>query len=114
LADQQTNLAKLESILPGYTAGLDAATLGARVGFRPVSPDRLPLVGAVPTDTPGASLATRARHPGLYMISGFGSRGLTWATLAGELLASRIEGEPLPIEYELVKATDPARFLFRK
>jgi tRNA 5-methylaminomethyl-2-thiouridine biosynthesis bifunctional protein len=114
LADQQTNLAKLESILPGYTAGLDAAALGARVGFRPVSPDRLPLIGAVPTATPGASLAAQAHHPGLYMISGFGSRGLTWAALAGELLASLIEGEPLPLERELVDATNPGRFLLRR
>ncbi|MDR2015701.1 MAG: bifunctional tRNA (5-methylaminomethyl-2-thiouridine)(34)-methyltransferase MnmD/FAD-dependent 5-carboxymethylaminomethyl-2-thiouridine(34) oxidoreductase MnmC [Azoarcus sp.] len=114
LGDQQMNLAKLESILPGYTAGLDAAMLGARVSFRPVSTDRLPLAGAVPTATQGVPLAAQARHPGLYMISGFGSRGLAWAALMGELLASRIEGEPLPIERELADATDPGRFLLRR
>jgi tRNA 5-methylaminomethyl-2-thiouridine biosynthesis bifunctional protein len=113
LSDQQGNLDKLEAILPGYTAELEIATLGARVGFRPVSPDRLPLVGAVPAAAPGA-LTTRSRHPGLYMISGFGSRGLVWAGLAGELLASQIEGEPLPIERDLVWAMDPGRFLSRR
>jgi tRNA 5-methylaminomethyl-2-thiouridine biosynthesis bifunctional protein len=114
LADQQANLARLESILPGYTVGLDATLLGARVGFRPVSPDRLPLIGAVPTITPDASLAAQACLPRLYMISGFGSRGLTWAALAGELLASLIEDEPLPLERELVDATNPGRFLLRR
>jgi tRNA 5-methylaminomethyl-2-thiouridine biosynthesis bifunctional protein len=48
------------------------------------------------------------------MISGFGSRGLTWAALAGELLASLIEGEPLPLERELVDATDSRRFILRR
>lgn len=103
LTDQQANLAKLDSILPGYTSGLDAALLSARVGFRPVSPDRLPLVGAVPIDK-------QSCHPGLYVLSGFGARGLAWATLTGELLASRIEGEPLPLERELAEAMNPRRF----
>ncbi|MCL2162190.1 MAG: bifunctional tRNA (5-methylaminomethyl-2-thiouridine)(34)-methyltransferase MnmD/FAD-dependent 5-carboxymethylaminomethyl-2-thiouridine(34) oxidoreductase MnmC [Betaproteobacteria bacterium] len=106
LADQQANLAKLESILPGYTERLDVDALGARVGFRPVSPDRLPLVGAIPVD--GQSC-----HPGLYILSGFGARGLAWAALTGELLASQIEGEPLPLERELVDAMNPGRFLGR-
>ncbi|MDR2092394.1 MAG: bifunctional tRNA (5-methylaminomethyl-2-thiouridine)(34)-methyltransferase MnmD/FAD-dependent 5-carboxymethylaminomethyl-2-thiouridine(34) oxidoreductase MnmC [Azoarcus sp.] len=116
LTDQQANLARLEAILPGYTAGLDAAALGARVGFRPVSPDRLPMVGAIPAvkaAAPPASLATLPRHDGLYAISGFGARGLAWAMLVGETLASRIAGDPLPLERELVEAMDPARFLLR-
>jgi tRNA 5-methylaminomethyl-2-thiouridine biosynthesis bifunctional protein len=103
LIDQQTNLAKLESLLPGYAKGLAAHTLGARVGFRPVSPDRLPLVGAVPIDR-------QSCHSGLYILSGFGARGLAWAALTGELLASRIEGEPLPLERELADAMTPGRF----
>jgi tRNA 5-methylaminomethyl-2-thiouridine biosynthesis bifunctional protein len=117
LADQQENLAKLEGLLPGYTAGLDAAALGARVGFRPVSPDRLPLVGAVPSvcvAESSDSFTTLPRHPGLYVISGFGARGLVWSTLAGELLASQLESEPLPLERELLEAMNPGRFLLRK
>ncbi|MCL1861044.1 MAG: bifunctional tRNA (5-methylaminomethyl-2-thiouridine)(34)-methyltransferase MnmD/FAD-dependent 5-carboxymethylaminomethyl-2-thiouridine(34) oxidoreductase MnmC [Proteobacteria bacterium] len=104
LIDQRANLAKLESILPGYTKGLKVNTLGARVGFRPVSPDRLPLAGAMPID--GLSC-----HPGLYILSGFGARGLAWAALTGEMLASRIEDEPLPLERDLVDAMSPGRFL---
>jgi tRNA 5-methylaminomethyl-2-thiouridine biosynthesis bifunctional protein len=117
LADQQANLAKLEALLPGYTADLDAARLDGRVGFRPVSPDRLPMAGAIPAVaavTPPASLATLPHHAGLYAISGFGARGLAWATLIGETLAARIEGDPLPIERELVEAMAPGRFLLRR
>ncbi|MDR1424876.1 MAG: bifunctional tRNA (5-methylaminomethyl-2-thiouridine)(34)-methyltransferase MnmD/FAD-dependent 5-carboxymethylaminomethyl-2-thiouridine(34) oxidoreductase MnmC [Azoarcus sp.] len=116
-SDQQANLARLEAILPGYTVALEPAAPGARVGFRPVSPDRLPLVGAVPAVTcaePPATLASLPHHDGLYAISGFGARGLTWATLVGETLAARIEGEPMPIERELSDAMDPARFLLRR
>jgi tRNA 5-methylaminomethyl-2-thiouridine biosynthesis bifunctional protein len=114
--DQQANLAKLEELLPGYTAGLDSAALAARVGFRPVSLDRLPLAGAVPATVsaaPDASLATLPRHDGLYALSGFGARGLAWATLIGEMLAARIDGDPLPLERELAGAMDPGRFLLR-
>ncbi|MDR2926212.1 MAG: bifunctional tRNA (5-methylaminomethyl-2-thiouridine)(34)-methyltransferase MnmD/FAD-dependent 5-carboxymethylaminomethyl-2-thiouridine(34) oxidoreductase MnmC [Azoarcus sp.] len=107
LVDQQANLAKLDSILPGYAAGLDASAIGARVGFRPVSPDRLPLVGTLPADS-------QSDLPGLYVLSGFGARGLAWASLTGELLASLIEGEPLPLERELADAMNPNRFFTRR
>ena len=33
---------------------------------------------------------------------------------AGELLASRIEGEPLPLEGDLADALDPARFALKQ
>jgi tRNA 5-methylaminomethyl-2-thiouridine biosynthesis bifunctional protein len=46
-ADHAENLDRLDFILPGYRQGIDPATLGGRVGFRPLSPDRLPMIGAV-------------------------------------------------------------------
>ncbi|CAI10034.1 conserved hypothetical protein [Aromatoleum aromaticum EbN1] len=115
-ADQRENLAKLEFILPGYAAAVDTAALAGRVGFRPASPDRLPMVGEVPAvlrADRATPLAQIPRHPGLYAVAGFGARGLVWASLAAELLASHIAGEPLPLERELVDALDPARYLLR-
>jgi tRNA 5-methylaminomethyl-2-thiouridine biosynthesis bifunctional protein len=116
LADHQENLAKLDFILPGYSATLGEAPLAGRVGFRPTSPDRLPMVGAIPAlarlDTP-LPLASISRHPGLFAVSGFGARGLVWSSLMGELVASALEGEPLPVERSLVAALDPARYLLR-
>lgn len=114
--DHLENLAKLEAMLPGYTAAIDASQLGGRVGFRPASPDRLPMIGALPQPEPVAtatSLAAIARQPGLYAVSGFGARGLVWSALAGELLAAQIAGDPLPIERDLCDALDPARYLLR-
>src|SRR5690606_12457316 len=46
-ADHTENLDKLEAILPGFAAEV----VGGRVGFRPASPDRLLIVGAVPDTT---------------------------------------------------------------
>lgn len=116
LDEHRENLAKLDFILPGFASGLDPAVLGGRVGFRPASPDRLPMIGAVPTgEKPAGStlLAHLPRHPGLFAMSGFGARGLVWSSLAGELLASQLDGDPLPLERDLADALDPARFLLK-
>ena len=114
------NLARLERIAPGAATGIDPATLDGRVGFRAVTPDRLPIVGALPrpghpvTASGGAlRLAALERQPGLFGAFGYGSRGLVWASLAAELLASQIEGEPLPLEGALADALDPGRFFMR-
>jgi hypothetical protein len=43
------------------------------------------------------------RLPGLYLINGFGARGIVWSALAGELLACLITGAPLPLADDLVR-----------
>ena len=116
LADHADNLARIRLTLPGFAAGLDPATLQGRVGFRPMSPDRLPIVGRVPEARP-AGINTRLhavpRHPGLWCVQGFGARGIVWSALMADLLVSQLEGDPLPLENDLVDALDPARFLIR-
>jgi tRNA 5-methylaminomethyl-2-thiouridine biosynthesis bifunctional protein len=92
-------------------------------GWRCVSADRLPLVGApiacqafdpAAAARHGAHLADLPRQAGLQVNCAFGSRGLTWAALAADLLASRLEGEPLPLEKDLADAVDPARFALQR
>lgn len=115
-ADHRENLAKLAFMLPGYAENVDITQLDGRVGFRPASPDRLPMIGAVPEPCDiarGTPLQDIPRQPGLFAVAGFGARGLVWAALAGELLASMLCGDPLPIERELAEAMDPTRFLTR-
>ena len=96
----------------------DDAGLTGKVGFRPVVPDRLPLVGPLPAREDSAiasrSRAARARVPGLYVNSGYGARGILFATLCAELLASQIAGEPLPLPKDLVRAIDPMRYAHKK
>jgi tRNA 5-methylaminomethyl-2-thiouridine biosynthesis bifunctional protein len=117
LTDHAGNLQRLEELLPGAARGIDPALLDGRVGLRSAAPDRLPLIGTLP-DTNGiagsaATLETLPRLAGLHVLLGLSARGMVWAPLAAELLASQLEGEPLPVERDLVRAVDPARFHLR-
>ncbi|MCE1181489.1 MAG: bifunctional tRNA (5-methylaminomethyl-2-thiouridine)(34)-methyltransferase MnmD/FAD-dependent 5-carboxymethylaminomethyl-2-thiouridine(34) oxidoreductase MnmC [Rhodocyclales bacterium] len=114
--DHSENLARLQLSLPGFAANIDPASLAGRVGFRPMSPDRLPIVGPVPI-APASNSNTRLhnlpRHPGLWCLQGYGARGIVWSALMADLLLSRLEGEPLPLETDLADACDPGRFLLK-
>lgn len=114
-ADQQVNLARMRQLLDTDLDGADAPLQG-RVGWRTLAPDRLPLVGALPAAQP----AMRAeqprfwpRQPGLMVCGALASRGITWATLCGELIAAQLTGAPWPVEASLAEALDPARFAAR-
>ena len=114
--DHAENLHQINRSLPGFTGPIDPARLDGRVGFRPMSPDRLPIVGAVPDNisaSPNTRLHALPRLPGLWCMQGFGARGIVWSALMADLLLSRLEGEPLPLEMDLVDAVDPGRFLIR-
>lgn len=100
VASHEDNLERLERIVPGGSRGLDPKKLEGRTSFRTVARDRLPLVGMLDA-------------PGLYGAFAYGSRGLLWAGLAGELLASLMEGAPLPLEAPLAAALAPERFARR-
>jgi tRNA 5-methylaminomethyl-2-thiouridine biosynthesis bifunctional protein len=45
------------------------------------------------------------------VAAGLGSRGLLWAPLGAELLASRLAGDPSPLPRDLAGALSPRRFL---
>jgi tRNA 5-methylaminomethyl-2-thiouridine biosynthesis bifunctional protein len=117
------NLSRLAQLLPDVVDAIDASALTGAVGFRSVTPDRLPLVGAMPdldavaadqANLRGAHLADLPRRTGLYCAAGFASRGLVWAALAGEIIGSLLEGEPLPLEADLADAIDPARYALKQ
>ncbi|MGQ5523206.1 bifunctional tRNA (5-methylaminomethyl-2-thiouridine)(34)-methyltransferase MnmD/FAD-dependent 5-carboxymethylaminomethyl-2-thiouridine(34) oxidoreductase MnmC [Chitinimonas sp. PSY-7] len=117
-AGHAANLAILQQMLDSTPTELRASKLDGRLCARPSTIDRLPIVG--PLGDPATfqtkhtgSLHLAPRKPGLYALTGFGARGLVWSGLLAELLASQIEGEPLPLERELINAIDPARFLGR-
>jgi tRNA 5-methylaminomethyl-2-thiouridine biosynthesis bifunctional protein len=113
-SSQRDNIEKTAAILgvPPFEA-----PLAGRTGFRCMAPDRMPLVGALPD--PGVprrceQLRDVPRWPGLFGLLGYASRGLTWAPLAAELLACQLEGEPLPLENQLLAAIDPGRFVLKE
>jgi tRNA 5-methylaminomethyl-2-thiouridine biosynthesis bifunctional protein len=128
-ADHRENLQALARALPDWREVLErreTQALAGRVALRTSTPDYLPMVGPVPAQEaflacygPLASDARRIidQAPPLleqcYLSTGFGSRGLSYAALAGELLASQILGEAPPVSRELQRAVSPARFLIR-
>jgi len=115
--DDAGNLERLERLLPGAAAAFDPAALEGAVGFRCVAADRLPLIGALPDAGAARTVGTLRnfpRVPGLYGAFAYASRGLTWAALGGEMIASLLDGEPLPVEDDLAGAVDPARFMLRR
>ncbi len=85
-------------VVAGFAVGVDPATLAGRVSFRPMSPDRLPIVGPL------------SAGDGLWIINGFGARGMVFSSICAEQLASQISGEVLPLERHLVDALAPQRF----
>jgi len=135
ISDQahQDNARSLEAMHPAAAERLrtDAAA-GRLLGWAQVrcaSLDRLPLVGAVPNlkallcwmDAAGARrsklpLADTPRHPGLYVLTALGSRGLSLAHWCAELLAQQIDMPTPPealAEPDLIQALDPARFAWK-
>ena len=101
--DQHENLARLRRLLPRISAHLEAArptpTLRAWTGIRCASIDRRPLVGPLDEEAPDS----------IWVSTAMGSRGLTFAALAAELIAARVHGEPLPLARKLAAALNPAR-----
>jgi tRNA 5-methylaminomethyl-2-thiouridine biosynthesis bifunctional protein len=113
-ADQLENLARYARL--AGLAEVPSAPLAGRVAWRLLAPDRLPLIGGL--SAPGTALADQLRlqprQPGLVVCTGFASRGITWAALAGRLVAALALGSPRPMEAELLDAVDPLRFALRR
>jgi tRNA 5-methylaminomethyl-2-thiouridine biosynthesis bifunctional protein len=101
-ADHARNLDLLRQGRPELTAAIDANKLVGRAAVRAVTPDFLPLAGAVE----GPS--------GLFILSGLGSRGFCAAPLLAEHVAALATGGPSPLPAPLAAIVDPARFTMRR
>lgn len=133
-ADHHHNLRQAARLGALRWPGMDPAAwpsgwqVTGRTAWRATTPDRLPLVGALPWSPQRLAaheglrrhdqvrLLPRQRDErgGLYAMTGLGSRGITWCCLAAELLAHWVTGAPCPVEVDLRDALDPARFVVRQ
>ena len=95
--DHDTNFSRAAHILPSVFENASTEIRSGWAGVRCVSRDRVPVVGKILED--------------VYVNLAMGSRGFTWAPLAGELLASAIAGASCPVERTVVNGMLPLRFL---
>lgn len=124
-ASQQDNKALIESlnnIYPGMFTEDDCCA--AWVGFRTISKDRVPIVGAVPDaaffETEYADICHGSKNSvyhaaaylkGLYITAAHGSRGFTSSFLSAEIVASLIDGSPMPVGKDILNYLSPSRFI---
>lgn len=94
-ADTSRNLTTLKQRLPQLAASVQAGALQARAAIRATTADRLPVAGAL--------------TPGLFILGGLGSRGLSAAPLLGEHIAATITGAPSPLPQSLATRINPLR-----
>jgi len=74
---------KAFEVAPGLQ---DGEVIDVRVGFRPFTPNFLPVIGEVPS------------YEGLYLANGLGASGLTTAPFLGSQLACLVTGRELEID----------------
>lgn len=125
--EHQRNLDELRQSVPTLADALESAgvtpeQLAGRAAVRAASPDKSPYAGPVPDaeawqtdyavlgkDATRVPTQTGQHHPGLWVSTAHGSRGLTSAPLCAEVIASRLCDEPLPLEAPLVDHLHPGR-----
>ena len=123
--EQEQNRARLQACVPQqrWPAEVDVSGAQARVGVRCASRDHLPVAGPVArlaaladhdVNAPADQQSALPLHAGLYVLGALGSRGLCSAPLCGELVASEICGDPLPLAADLLEALHPARYWVRR
>lgn len=100
--DHGRNLATVGAILPGLAARLANSPWNAHTGIRATTSDYLPLAGALSPD-----------RPGLFVLTGLGSRGYCLAPLLAEYVAAAALGAPSPLPLGVAALIDPARFATR-
>lgn len=122
IEDDQKNIHRLREYIPHLN--WSDTIIDSWTAVRATTPDYLPLVGPVAnTDSfknQYKKFAVNANiwlpeiadyYQGLFLCTGFGSRGLTTIPLATEFLASLINNEISVLPTKLSKAISPARFL---
>ncbi|MBC7609233.1 MAG: FAD-dependent 5-carboxymethylaminomethyl-2-thiouridine(34) oxidoreductase MnmC [Polaromonas sp.] len=96
--DHKDNFERLQALLPKAAAQLaddfNSDQVKGWAGIRCATPGRLPVLKQIAADATSA---------GVWVCSGMGSRGLSFAGLCAELLAARLHGEPLPLEHRLAR-----------
>ncbi|HIF9170546.1 TPA: bifunctional tRNA (5-methylaminomethyl-2-thiouridine)(34)-methyltransferase MnmD/FAD-dependent 5-carboxymethylaminomethyl-2-thiouridine(34) oxidoreductase MnmC [Photobacterium damselae] len=125
--NQHDNRQRLIDCLPQaeWAKSVDVSDNQARVGVRCATRDHLPFMGNVcrydelltqyeNLKEMQASAEKVPVYNNLFALIGLGSRGLSSAPLVGEMMASQICGDPLPMPLLVLEALHPGRMWVRK
>lgn len=127
LDDHQENLTHMDVRLPGLRKIMAGSILGGRATLRTTTTDHLPVVGAVYNPDafrrdyhdlrhgkPAHHYPDATHTPGLYILSGLGSRGFALAPLLAKVLVAEMLGLPIPVDAHVYNLIQPSRFLVRQ
>lgn len=90
---QQAIWQKIPIQLPSTLSTLQTSgALKGRACVRAVVQGRLPVIAELP------------HAAGLWITAAYASHGMTWSSLAGDIIGASLEGEPLPVEKDLLTA----------
>jgi tRNA 5-methylaminomethyl-2-thiouridine biosynthesis bifunctional protein len=94
--DDVRNRTALAAMRPALAAALADAPAQGRASIRATTPDRMPVAAEI--------------APGLFVLTGLGSRGFTTAPLLADHVAALALGAPSPLPAECAGLVSPARF----
>lgn len=125
-ADDEFNISQIEQIsLNNYDTSLNI--VGSRVAMRSVTSDHLPIVGQLcnynkfeqdfykflSKGYPKSKMPKVDYETGLYVSSGFGSKGMCSSLIAAKIITSNILNQQSIIPTKLLEALSPQRFWVR-
>lgn len=128
--DDHYNLTMLEKCMPDIANNIAAwqqsDILTRKARLRCMTPDHLPMVGAMPNIKEHISTYSHLSKDknwrfyqaaptikNLYVLTGLGARGLCTAPLLAEILLADLTGSPFPIDSEMLFNLSPNRFVIR-
>ncbi len=119
------NISKISKYRPELTTGLDPYNAQSRASIRCMTPDFLPIVGALPdwgfygANYDGLRNGRVENYPtaryqkNIFALTGLGSRGLVTAPLAAAMIATQLAGAPPPVTADIYNILHPGRFFIR-
>ncbi|MCF6766567.1 bifunctional tRNA (5-methylaminomethyl-2-thiouridine)(34)-methyltransferase MnmD/FAD-dependent 5-carboxymethylaminomethyl-2-thiouridine(34) oxidoreductase MnmC [Thiotrichales bacterium 19S3-7] len=124
-SDDDSNLVLLDKLNINKN---EVKITASRVSMRCVTSDHMPLVGQVANcqeydelydyhlakGTPWWKLMQPTKNTGLYIASGFGSKGLASSLISAKILTNTITNSVDFFPYRLKESINPARFLIRE
>jgi tRNA 5-methylaminomethyl-2-thiouridine biosynthesis bifunctional protein len=117
-ADPVSNLERLGTISPTLAALCANAPTVNRTSIRTATHDRMPHIGRV-LNTHAVLTASMSqlhhmpRSDRVWTLTGLGSRGLSFAPLAAEVIAQQMAGQIPALAQRLLDCADPVRFALR-